>query len=54
MMNHTRRCLNIKLVCGGCNKEYDSADAIEKHINEIHGGMLRWHSDYDKYFHFIE
>ena len=38
MMNHTRRCLNIKLICGGCNKEYDSAVSIEKHINEIHGG----------------
>ena len=38
MMNHTRRCLNIKLMCGGCNKEYDSVASIEKHINEIHGG----------------
>ena len=24
MMTHTRRCLNIKLVCVICNKEYDS------------------------------
>ena len=26
MMMHMRRCINIKLVCGGCSKEYDSAD----------------------------
>ena len=45
MMNHTRRCLNIKLICGGCNKKYDSMASIEKHINEIHGGMLRWSSE---------
>ena len=38
MMNHTRCCLNIKLICGGCNKEYDSMVSIEKHISEIHGG----------------
>ena len=38
MMTHTRRCLNIKLVCGGCNKEYDSAEYMEKHINEAHDG----------------
>ena len=30
MMTHTRRCINIKLVCGGCSKEYDSADYMEK------------------------
>ena len=38
MLTHTRRCINIKLVCGGCSKEYDSADYMEKHINEAHGG----------------
>ena len=38
MMNHTQHCLNIKLICGGCNKEYDSTASIEKHINEIHRG----------------
>ena len=36
MMTHTRHCLNIKLICGGCGKEYDSSHAIEKHINEVH------------------
>ena len=40
MMTHTRRCLNIKLICGGCGKEYDSSDAIEKHINEVHNGDI--------------
>ena len=40
MMTHTRRCLNIKLICGGCGKEYDSSDAIEKHINEVHSGDI--------------
>ena len=38
MMTHTCWCINIKLVCGGCSKEYDSADYMEKHINEAHGG----------------
>ena len=38
MMTHTRRCLNIKLICGGCGKEYDSSDAIKKHINEVQNG----------------
>ena len=45
MMNHTRCSLNIKLICGGCNKEYDSVASIEEHINEIHRGMLRWPSE---------
>ena len=40
MMTHTRRCLNIKLICGGCTKEYESTDSIESHINEIHGGSI--------------
>ena len=40
MMTHTRHCLNIKLICGGCDKEYDSSDAIEKHINEVHNGDI--------------
>ena len=40
MMMHTRQCINIKLVCGGCSKEYDSADYMEKHINEAHGGDI--------------
>ena len=39
MMTHTRRCMNIKLVCVICNKAYDSSDYIEKHINEIHDGQ---------------
>ena len=40
MMIHTHQCINIKLVCGGCSKEYDSADYMEKHINEAHGGDI--------------
>ena len=39
MMTHTRRCLNIKLVCVVCNKTYDSSEYIEKHINEVHDGQ---------------
>ena len=45
MMNHTQCCLDIKLICGGCNKEYDSVASIEKHINKIHGGVSRWPSE---------
>ena len=40
MITHMHRCINIKLVCGGCSKEYDSADFMEKHINEAHGGDI--------------
>ena len=40
-MTHMRCCLNIKLICGGCGKEYDSSDAIEKHISEVHGGDIQ-------------
>ena len=39
MMTHTRRCLNIKLVCVVCNKGYDSSEYIEKHINDVHNGQ---------------
>ena len=39
MMTHTRRCLNIKLVCVVCNKTYDSSEYTEKHINEVHDGQ---------------
>ena len=38
MMTHTRRCLSIKLICGGCEKEYDSSESMERHINEAHKG----------------
>ena len=38
MMTHTRRCLNIKLVCAICSKAYDSSEYIEKHINDVHNG----------------
>ena len=38
MLTHTRRCLKIKLFCQICNKEYESADYAEKHINEAHEG----------------
>ena len=38
MMTHTHHCLSIQLVCGGCEKEYDSSEAMERHINEAHKG----------------
>ena len=37
MMTHTCRCLSIKLICGGCEKEYNSSEAMERHINEAQG-----------------
>ena len=40
MMTHTCHPLNMKLICGGCGKEYDSSDAIEKHIKEVHNGEI--------------
>ena len=40
MMMHTHCCINIKLVCGKCGKEYDSSVYIEKHIDEMHGGDI--------------
>ena len=39
MMTHTRRCLNIKLVCAICSKAYDSSEYIKKHINDAHNGQ---------------
>ena len=39
MMTHTRKCMNIKLVCVICNRAYDSSDYIKKHINEVHDGQ---------------
>ena len=39
MMTHTCKCLNIKLMCAACSKEYDSADYAEKHVTDIHGGQ---------------
>ena len=38
MMTHTHHCLSIKLVCGGCKKEYNSSEAMERHINDAHKG----------------
>ena len=38
MMTHTRRCLQIKLVCKLCRKENESTEGIESHINEAHKG----------------
>ena len=38
MMTHTRRCLQIKLVCNICEKEYESSEGAENHINEVHEG----------------
>ena len=40
MMTHTRHCINIKLVCGKCGKEYDSSVYMEKHIIEMYGGDI--------------
>ena len=40
MMTHICRCINIKLVCRKCGKEYDSSEYIEKHIDEMHGGDI--------------
>ena len=40
MMMHTCHCINIKLVCGKCGKEYDSSEYIEKHIDKMHGGDI--------------
>ena len=40
MMMHIRCCINIKLVCGKCGKEYDSSEYIEKHIDKMHGGDI--------------
>ena len=39
MMTHTRRCLNIKLVCAICSKAYDSSEYIRKHINDAHNSQ---------------
>ena len=39
MMTHTRRCLNIKLICAICSKAYDSSEYIKKHINDAHNGQ---------------
>ena len=39
MMTHSRRCLQIKLICGVCKKEYESSDRLENHINDVHGGQ---------------
>ena len=40
MMMHTCHCINIKLVCRKCGKEYDSSVYMEKHIDEVHGGDI--------------
>ena len=36
MFTHAHRCLNIKLICPVCEKEFESHDGIKKHINEKH------------------
>ena len=38
MMTHTHRCLSTKLICGGYEKECNSSEAMERHINEAHKG----------------
>ena len=40
MMTHTHQCLSIELVCRGCEKEYDSSEAMDRHINEAHKGDI--------------
>ena len=32
--------MSIKLICVGCEKEYDSSEAMERHINEDHEGDI--------------
>ena len=39
MMTLMCKCLNIKLVCATCGKEYNSANYAEKHVTDIHGGQ---------------
>ena len=38
MFTHTHHCFNIKLICPVCEKEFESHNGIEKHINEKHDG----------------
>ena len=38
MFTYARHCFNIKLICPVCEKEFESHDGIEKHINEKHDG----------------
>ena len=38
-MTHTHKCMNIKLMCVIHDKAHDSAEYIEKHINEVHEGQ---------------
>ena len=39
MLTHTRKCLKILLVCGVCNKPYQSLNYIENHIEKVHGNQ---------------
>ena len=41
MFTHARHCFNIKLICPVCEKEFESHDGIEKHINEKHDGKCK-------------
>ena len=38
MFTHAHHCFNIKLICPVCEKEFESHDGIEKHINKKHNG----------------
>ena len=38
MFTHAHRCFNIKLICPVCEKEFESYNGIEKHINKKHDG----------------
>ena len=47
MLTHTRRCLEIFLICGICNKSYRSVDYIKNYIEKDHKlkvmlGLLLW------------
>ena len=38
MFTHACCCFNIKLICPVCEKEFESHNGIEKHINKKHNG----------------
>ena len=38
MFTHAHHCFYIKLICPVCEKEFESYDGIEKHINKKHNG----------------
>ena len=40
MFTHTRRCMEILLICGICNKSYFSVNGIAKHAERHHNNEL--------------